>query len=364
MDKTKLLLKHDEITALNHYIQSHSSAFFQLHQISHVSIQEIKDFIFLYSFNSKTNIKESNLTKYANAQNNQNIQNIHDCHPIQKGIIINRTNLKSLPTIVSFDTAKGFDQIQESELHINTPVLILHDSLDKEWHFVLSFTYAGWILKKDVAYISDKEFDRFQFDDFGIILTPHLKIENVVLEMGVKLFSCRNHKEKTYLIPFKNTDGYISEKEVFLSEKDIHPDYLPLTLDHFKKQAFQYLNTRYSWGGKDEGIDCSGFVVNICKTFGINLPRNASSQQTCFPHIQYLFGNAQEKLSQIKNMEPALLYQKGHVMIYLGMKENQPFIIHANATNMKVSCDILDTSSLILQKIDRVISLKDQIFNR
>lgn len=44
--------------------------------------------------------------------------------------------------------------------------------------------------------------------------------------------------------------------------------------------AMTYLNTPYLWGGKSAfGIDCSGFVQQVFRMFGINLPRDAYQQE-------------------------------------------------------------------------------------
>ena len=43
--------------------------------------------------------------------------------------------------------------------------------------------------------------------------------------------------------------------------------------------AQKYLNTPYLWGGtSDFGIDCSGFVQQVFKVCGLNMPRDAYQQ--------------------------------------------------------------------------------------
>lgn len=44
--------------------------------------------------------------------------------------------------------------------------------------------------------------------------------------------------------------------------------------------AAQFIGNPYVWGGTSltEGVDCSGFVQQIYKTFGYNLPRVAEDQ--------------------------------------------------------------------------------------
>lgn len=43
--------------------------------------------------------------------------------------------------------------------------------------------------------------------------------------------------------------------------------------------AFQYLGIPYVWGGTSQyGTDCSGFILQVFRRFGINLPRTARQQ--------------------------------------------------------------------------------------
>ena len=95
------------------------------------------------------------------------------------------------------------------------------------------------------------------------------------------------------------------------------------------------------------------------RTFGFNFPRNTSDQKEVLENITYMNNMSnEEKLETINNEDfPSLLYQPGHVMIYLGKIDGVNYIIHSSGSEMKVTESVLDNSSY-LNKIDRVISAK------
>jgi hypothetical protein len=60
--------------------------------------------------------------------------------------------------------------------------------------------------------------------------------------------------------------------------QDTAADYLPLTPRLLLQQAFKFLGERYGWGHDYDTRDCSGFVSEIYRSFGVLLPRNTSAQ--------------------------------------------------------------------------------------
>ncbi len=295
-----------------------------------------------------------------NILNNRNIDKIQDQKTITKGIIVKRANLRSFPTETSIytDEKKAFDRFQESELHVNTQVLIIHESKDGIWNFVISSFYAGWVKKENIAIATSKDIDFFiKNNSFGVITESMIKVEDTILDMSVCLpYIGETEKGYNLILPKRKENGYIAKKQIIIEKDKAHIGYLPYTAENVSTQALRYEGVNYSWGGKDIGVDCSSFVKNIYKCFGFDFPRNTSSQEKSVGQIILLNNKtAIKKLELIKNNYPSLLYQQGHVMLYLGKKDNKYYIIHASSKEMKVVLSELTESSSYIKSINKII---------
>ena len=98
-------------------------------------------------------------------------------------------------------------------------------------------------------------------------------------------------------------------------------------MENYYRQAFLYLGTYYGWGGSSGGVDCSGFVCAVFRTFGIYLPRNTGEQSKYAGKLLPLTENPSGVLDTVR--KPAAVYRPGHVMLYLGKKDGTHYIIHA-----------------------------------
>lgn len=107
--------------------------------------------------------------------------------------------------------------------------------------------------------------------------------------------------------------------------------------------AKQFVGNPYVWGGNSltEGCDCSGFVVQVYKHFGINLSgsRNSASLRSVGQQVSY------------ENMQPGdIVCYSGHVGIYAG----GGIIVEAQSTRAGITCNRPVTCHKILA-IRRVI---------
>ncbi|MGN1344706.1 MAG: SH3 domain-containing protein [Traorella sp.] len=363
MNEIETILSYEQIQAYNQTIKKKTSSLYDLNAIQSMSKEDIYNMIQKYplpelpKYDGKRLINQEEINQI---NENRNLSNIQDIEKIQYGIVVHKTDLKSNPSTIKFyqSADSGFDRIQESELHVNTALIILHESLDKEWYFVISEIYAGWVLKKDIALASSSDIEYFDNHDFILVIDAFVFIEDSVLEMGVKL-PYLGEKGSCYLValPFKKEDDSLGIKEIFLDSNSCSKGYLPYNKQNVLNQAQKYLGTSYSWGGQGIGIDCSGFVSNVYRTFGFIFPRNTDDQEEVFDFVVDVSGQENaEKLIQIENHQPSLLYQDGHVMMYFRMNDRN-YIIHASGYWMKVVCEELTLSHPNLSNIRTLICL-------
>ncbi len=361
----EVILSEGEIFSYNQKIMTKTNSLYDINNMENLSIDDIRNYITKYQipnlpqYDTEREVTNDDIVRI---KKNCNLDNITG--NIRKGIIIKRTNLKSFPTTMHFYNVLGsdnFDNLQETEVHVNTGALILHESLDKVWKFVIVPNYAGWVLSSDIAYASDEEYDYFvNSNSFGIITDALIEIDDTFLDMSVKLPYLKASEDGYHFdLPIKDENGNVMRKEIVITRDKAHIGYLPYTKRNVYIEAFKYEGMNYSWGGMDRGVDCSSFVSNVYRTFGFNFPRNTSDQKEVLENITYMNNMSnEEKLETINNEDfPSLLYQPGHVMIYLGKIDGVNYIIHSSGSEMKVTESVLDNSSY-LNKIDRVISAK------
>ena len=361
----KIILTLQEIQEYNKKIKERTNTLYDIDNINNLSKEELIELITSYDLPKLPKYDgdiEYNSNNIDNILNNRNLDNI-DLN-IKKGIVVKRTNLRSFPTNISFydkKNVKDFDRLQETELLVNTPVLIIHQSLDNLWYFVISPTYFGWVLQSDIAYATDDDYNYFiKTNSFGIITKPSLNVNNTILDMSVKLPLVKVNKDSfALMMPIKGNNDYVERKEITISSDNVSLGYLPYTKGNVYKLANDYINTPYSWGGKDKGVDCSSFISNLYRTFGFIFPRNTSSQNSSVGIVTNLTSKSDtEKLNMIDGTNPSLLYMNGHVMLYIGMENSKYYIIHASGSDGKVVKSILDNSTY-LRKINKLVRIKN-----
>ncbi len=362
----KLILNIKEIQNYNKGIKRKADMVYDLDTIKELSKTEVLNYIMAYEMPNLPKYNGNDELTLENTQEilaNRNLDDISDVTKVINGIIVERANLRSFPTNIHFYDSQNvmdFDRLQETELHVNTPVIILHESKDHEWNFVISPFYAGWVLKKSIAYATDDDISFFTNNaNFGIIIEPLVRVGDVDLDMSVKLpYVGENSTEYQLIIPGKDAKGNVVRKDISILKKYLSIGYLPYTKNNVYKQAQKYLGHNYSWGGMDNGVDCSSFISNVYRTFGFYFPRNTSSQNKSVGNVTNLAElTPREKLQVIKNTNPSLLFQNGHVMLYLGTDNDKHLIIHASGSEMKVVITELSLNSNYLKNINKLVTI-------
>ena len=289
---------------------------------------------------------------------NLNIQGVKNNNLVKFGLVTTRSPLRTFATLDKvFNQAMDLDldRFQETAVFPSEAVAILHTSKDGKWLLVQNYNYLAWMQQDDVA-IGNKQQIQSYLDHQDFLVMTGAKVHTgyvpneadvseVQLDMGVKLpllSSTEQHGELynqstagSYQVklPVRNSDGSLSIKTALIGRtQDVHQGYLKYTAQNVIAQGFKFLGERYGWGHDYDARDCTGFVGEIYKTFGILMPRNSGQQGKSEYGTNFRFdknSDTASKLAVIKDMQVGdLIYIPGHVMLYLGKENGQPTVIH------------------------------------
>lgn len=278
--------------------------------------------------------------------------------PRRLGMVVARADLRAFPTrqrVFSTPGDHDIDRWQESALFPGTPVAILHESRDGAWWFVLSPLYAAWIEKKYVAegdaaaifdYTRKTPFLVVSGSRVRTVYTPQRpEVSELALEMGVRLPLLTGwpaqqpvngqHAYTSHVIelPLRDAAGRLQFVPALLPRTaDVATGYLPLTSANLLRQGFKFLGERYGWGHSYDARDCSGFVSEVYRSFGVILPRNTRDMgtSTALNRIALDAGTGHAaRLALLRDTRPGdLLFIPGHVMMVIGHMDGEPYVIH------------------------------------
>ena len=294
----------------------------------------------------------------ARIQANLALDAVPDSQPARHGMVVRRADLRAFPTRLRVFHSAGdtdIDRFQESALFPGDPVVVVHESRDGNWFFVVSQRYAAWIETQNVA-----EGERDAIHEWGrrapflvvtgaTARTAHTPenpgVSDVQLEMGVRVPVLADWPAMDEVngqlpaaahvieLPVRGDDGRLSFAPALLPRSaDVASDYLPLTEANIIRQAFKFLGERYGWGHSYNARDCSGFVSEIYRSFGVLIPRN-TSRQSITPVLNRLAFSAEDdhdaRIAALADAHVGdLVYIPGHVMMVIGHVDGEPFVIH------------------------------------
>jgi hypothetical protein len=134
-------------------------------------------------------------------------------------------------------------------------------------------------------------------------------------------------------IPRKEESGGLSFwKRYIPAKEDVHHGFLAFTQENIARQAFKMLNHPYGWGDKLGGRDCSRFIMDLFRTFGMLMPRNSKEQAMLGTGLGLAEGKpAGEKRRLLDRAVPltTLIRLPTHIMLYLGKDKGKHYVIHS-----------------------------------
>lgn len=281
--------------------------------------------------------------------------------PAPHGLVVRRADLRTFPTRLRVFNAPGntdIDRFQESALFPGMPVVVIHRSGDGQWLFVISAKYAAWVEQSAVAEGPAEQVQAYLQRSPRLIVTgatartvhspQRPEVSDLQLEMGIDLpllaqwpadeLVNGQHPYTSYVVqlPVRKDDGRLELVPALVPRSaDVATRYLDLTPANLLRQSFKFLGERYGWGHSYDTRDCSGFVSEVYRSFGVQLPRNTSAQAVS-PALNRIAFDADSdrkaRLEVVRSLRVGdLVYIPGHVMMVIGHQGDDTYVIHDTA---------------------------------
>jgi len=293
-----------------------------------------------FSYKEKTIYLENHIKaeeKWFNKQiDNSNFDNYNTI--LKKAITLKNTNIRVFPTSspMFYDPKKNgegfpFDYNQNSSIKINTPIFLSHYSKDRAWIYMQSNSIGGWIKESDIAFVDEKFIQEFKTSNYAVAIKEKFPIYDNSFREYVKVATVFPKSENKYIIARKDF-----ENNALITYIDINPlnvQNMPLEFNAINriKIAKALLNEPYGWGGLLNNRDCSSFTQDFFIPFGKFISRNSKAQTKNGKYYDISTLSKKEKKEYIKQHAipfSTLVYLKGHIMLYIGIKQNEPLVMH------------------------------------
>lgn len=297
----------------------------------------------------------------------RNTEKVNDVNRVKYGIAIRNAGVRKGPTDIAFAASEEYDycdEMQNSSIRMNEALIILWESSDSMWYYVASPFCLGWVKQEDVGITEDYDFWRESLnpEEFLIVTDNHTyldedpsneKISARALDMGTKLalVTDGSYKKNNYdryalnnyivKLPCRDINGKLYYENAYLPQNiSVNEGYLDYTQRNIANLAFKSLGEQYGWAGLYNNRDCSQYMKEVYKCFGIELPRNTSSMlKIPWTSLNTINMSSTRKAELLNHMPVGtLLIFPGHVMMYLGEENGEYYCISATGS-MKIDED-------------------------
>ena len=275
------------------------------------------------------------------------------------GVVTTHTTLRGYPTDRPLFQTYGDaddDNLYLSALRVNEPVVVHAVSTDGLFYYCTSSCLdGGWVPASDVAICADKsewlsawdiaegqelvvtgykvrtEQSNVTSNTANRLLYMGTVLERIDWEDASVLVGTRSaYNNHVCYLPVRKSDGTYSKEVCLIAEAEpVSEGYLPLTRENIANVAFNSLGEMYGWGGMLEANDCSGYVRDVYKCFGLELARNTTWQRNMPVRSYDLSGlDDAHKAAALRQMPlGTVLFMPGHEMMYLGDADGHEYVI-------------------------------------
>ena len=276
---------------------------------------------------------------------------------VRWGMVVERASMRSFPTdtrVLKSQDDRDLDRFQETGVFPGQRLALLHESADGLWWFAVNYHYAAWLPKQAVALAAREQLEQWTAREPRLMVTgasvttnynpEDARTSQVLLDMGVSLplltakeVGHNVHGQNPYAshivsLPVRSATGALEFEPALIGRgRDVRVGPLAYRPSNILRQAFKFLGERYGWGHDYNARDCTGFVGEVYKSVGILMPRNSGQQGASgfAPTKTFAPGDREERLTALENLSVGdLIYIPGHVMMYIGRVEGEPYVIH------------------------------------
>lgn len=295
-----------------------------------------------------------------------------DMREYKYAICTTRSTLLVFPTEDQLlDTASDpdYDLNYLSIVRVNEPLLLRTTSADGQYYTAMTSGCAGWIKASDVAICENRQewLEAWDYPSDQLLVVYDDKIytedsnfqpetANRKLPMGTclqlatedeiqGLISNRTaHNNHVVWMPVRKSDGSFEKKLALIGEnRKVSEGYLPVTTRNILKVALNQLGDAYGWGGMMGTNDCSGYVRDVYRCFGIDMPRSSNRNNGVAKWWNLEGMTDADKTAFIKRLPPgAQLSFSGHEMLYLGYEGDKLYVI-SSVSNVRMPGDTQNT---------------------
>lgn len=351
----KIILSYNDIAEINNKILSND---FSLNDVINypdsvrkISFQKQLNQIYRiftgrkYLNSSLKIIQQDTLNKI---KNNIKINSSGKYLKVKFAITIKYSDVRLLPTDTTFLYDKetfDIDRLQVAGLDLGESLIVLTQTKDKKWAYIISSVSEGWIKTQDIAFTNRETISKWNNakpfivvinTKADIFLDKERRMYHDYIRMASKLplIKTFNYQINSIKIPMANKKGNLFFTEAYINTSDINIGFLKYNQRNVLYQAFKHLNSPYGWGGYSGEQDCSTFVRQLFGCFGFILPRNSSNQRKCGTNPVQINLTDSDYIKTNKIIKNAisgisLLYLPGHIMIYIGSENGTPYVIHS-----------------------------------
>lgn len=292
---------------------------------------------------------------------------------VQYGICVTLANVRAVPTELLITDMAGdndYDTLQYSYVRVNEPVIIRGQTADGDWYYCETWCVSGWIRADHIAICENRQewLTAWQIPREELLVVTegkiHLDASNVnsasserLLTMGTTLrrvqdkdFDPAITNRATYhntavWLPVRDEAGRYAATIALIPQRyGVSFGYLPLTTENILKVTFTMLGDAYGWGGMLAEPDCSLYMRNVYKCFGLELPRN-TTWQSAMPARKTSLDDmdAEEKGRMLdETAVGSILFFRGHEMMYLGETEGLHYVVSTMGSILKRGDEALE----------------------